>query len=208
MNTRRLLRGLGLLVSLAALAWIGVRFAHSGAFSVFERIEVGAGRLGAALTAAAFAYALALGTLAFAWWRLLTGLSPQPPPKWATLATWCVSQYGKYLPGNVAHYALRHAWSRRHATSHTVLGLAAVIEAALLLLAALALALCFGASELRLPGVDLRIALMLVLAGSIVGAAILYGLSRHGRFARLSLPTLPPTMLASVIACDLSLIHI
>lgn len=204
MSTRRLLRGLGLLLSFAALVWIGVRFAHSDAFSVFERIEVGAWRLGAAVTASAFAYALALGVLAFAWWRLLSGLSPQPPPKGATLATWCVSQYGKYLPGNVAHYALRHAWSRRHATPHAVLGLAALIEAALLLSASLAVALCFGADGLRLPGVDLRVALMLVLAGSLAGAVILYWLRRHGRFAQLSLPTLPPTMLGSVFACDLA----
>ncbi|WP_291192277.1 lysylphosphatidylglycerol synthase domain-containing protein [Dokdonella sp.] len=201
---RRLLRGLGLLVSLAALVWIGLRFAHSDAFSVFERVEVGTWRLGAALAASAVAYALALATLAFAWWRLLVGLSPEPPPKWATLATWCVSQYGKYLPGNVAHYALRHAWSRHHATSHTVLGLAALIEAALLLLTALALALCFGTSSLPLPGVDLRIALVLVLAGSVVGILVLHWLRRHGHFARLSLPRLPPTMLASVFACDLA----
>lgn len=200
---RRLLRGLGLLVSLAALAWIGLRFVQSDAFSVLERIEVGAWQLGAALAASATAYALALGLLAFAWWRLLAGLSPQQPPKGATLATWCVSQYGKYLPGNVAHYALRHAWSRRHATSHTVLGLAALIEAALLLLAALTLALCFGASGLRLPGVDLRLALGLVLAGSAVGAAVLYGLRRHDRFAHLSLPTLPTNAIASAFTCDL-----
>jgi uncharacterized membrane protein YbhN (UPF0104 family) len=204
MNARRLLRALGLLLGLAALAWIGLRFARSDALAVLQHVPAGPWRLGAALALAAVGYALALGALAFAWWRLLAGLAPTAPPAWPTMATWGVSQYGKYLPGNVAHYALRHAWSRRQATPHSVLGLAALLEAALLLLAALALALAGDAPALPLPRLDARLLSGLLLAGLLSGGLVLRWLRRRGGLAGVPLPAVPVPMLAGVFACDLA----
>jgi len=204
MSARRLLRGLGLLLCLAALAWIGMRFVQGGALAVLRHVPVGPVRLGAALALAAVLYAAALGVLAFAWWRLLAGLAPAAPPAWPTMATWSLSQYGKYLPGNVAHYALRHAWSRRHATPHAALGLAAMAEAALLLLAALALALVSGATAIPLPGGDARLAFCLLAAGAVAGGFALYWLRHRGVFDRLPAPTVSLPALASALACYLA----
>lgn len=204
MSPRQLLRTLGLLLCLAALTWIGLRFARSDAISVLRRVPAGPWQLGAALALAAFVYALASGVLAFAWWRLLAGLSPQMPPSRATMATWSISQYGKYLPGNVAHYALRHAWSRRHATPHSVLGLAALVEAVLLLLAALALMLVGDAHGRLLTGLDPRWLFAVLLIALLVGALALHWVRGREGFRKLSLPALPARMLAIVFVCDLT----
>lgn len=204
MSARRLLRGFGLLLCLAALAWIGLRFARSDAFTILRRVPAGPWRLGAALALAASVYALALGALAFAWWCLLAGLSPQAPPPWPTMATWGLTQYGKYLPGNIAHYALRHAWSRRYAIPHATLALAALLEATLLLLAALALALGSDARGLPLPGVDAHLMLGLLLTGLLAGGLGLRWLRRRGGIGGVPLPTLPAPMLAAGLACYLA----
>lgn len=203
-GARRLARGLGLLVALAAVAWIGWRFAQSGALSRLEQIPRAPSQLAATLAALAFAYAGALCVLAYAWWRLLAGLAPEPPPKLPTMTTWAVSQYARYLPGNVAHYALRHAWSRRYATSHAVLGLAALGEAALLLLAALLLTLSGGTSVRLLPGVDARLALASLSAAMLVGLALWRRLRRRGGIRGWTLPELPPAAPVVVFACDLA----
>lgn len=188
MNLRRIVNALGLLLGFAAVAWIGTRFVRSDALSVLQHVPAEPWQLCVTLALAAGGYTAALGLLAYAWWRLLAGLSMLPLPARTTMATWSVSQYGKYLPGNVAHYALRHAWSRRHSIPHASLGLAAVIEAALLLLVALVLALAGGEAELRLPGIDVRLLVLVLVATLFTGLFVLHRLRRK-RIANLTLPS-------------------
>ncbi|HVT33546.1 MAG TPA: lysylphosphatidylglycerol synthase domain-containing protein, partial [Rhodanobacteraceae bacterium] len=102
----------------------------------------------------------------------------KPPRARETIATYAASQYGKYLPGNIAHYALRHAWSRRAGIPHAALGLAAMLEAALLLVAALAASLLGDTERLRVVStLDPRLGIALLVV-------ILVGLSIALRFAR------------------------
>lgn len=190
MNPRRIVRALGLLLGVAAMVWIGVRFIRSDALSVLQHVPAEPWQLCVVLVLAAGGYAAALGLLAYAWWRLLAGLSMLPLPTRTTMATWSVSQYGKYLPGNVAHYALRHVWSRRQSIPHASLGLAAVIEAALLLVVALVLALLAGGeAELPLPGIDVRLLVLMLVATLFTGLFVLHRLRRI-RIANLTLPSI------------------
>ncbi len=203
MNPRRALRALGLTIGLAAVVWILWRFAHSGALSLLASLPSSPLRLGLSLAAAASAYAATLCVLAYAWWRMLASLAPQAPPCVPTMATWATSQYGRYLPGNIAHLALRHVWSRRYAIPHATLGLAAFGEAALLLFVALVLISAAGEKSRLLPGVDAHWLLGLLLAGFVAGLIALAWLRRLGGVRGWVPPRLPPTLLASVLACDL-----
>ena len=179
---RRFLRFSGALVSAAALAWIAVRFERSGALEVLARAPTAPLTLAIAILIGACGYAIAMCLPAVAWWRLVSALSPvSPAPARATMATYAASQYGKYLPGNVAHYALRHAWSRRHGSPHAALGLASVLEAVLLVLAALCLTLLADTQRLRLlSALDPRFAIVLLLLLLVVLAAALHWLRASG----------------------------
>jgi uncharacterized membrane protein YbhN (UPF0104 family) len=188
------IRTCGLLLSAAAAVWIGLRFVQSGALGLLENTPIGGARLVIAVCGAAVAYALALLVLGFSWWRLTTALAPTPLPAYPIIATWSATQYGKYLPGNVAHYALRHAWSRRYGISHGGLGLASILEAALLLIAALGLTLLADTRQLRgLSMLDPRLAIaLLVLLLVFLGVALHVARSRPF-LERFHVPALPPT---------------
>ena len=194
MNARRILRTIGLLLSAAAVAWIAVRFAQSGALDLLERGAVARSRLIASLFFLALGYAAAAVLLAFAWWRLTSALAPGThAPATSTMAAYAVSQYGKYLPGNVAHYAIRHAWSRRYGIPHASLGLASILEAALLLLATLTLTLLADTRSLRaLSSLDPRAAIALLVAILAVLALVLRASRSSRLFGRFRLPALPP----------------
>ena len=193
-TAKQLLRFSGLLLSIAALVWIALRFARSGALELLASAQATAPALAIATAIGACGYALAMCLPALAWWRLVSALSTGSPPRAATtLATYAVSQYGKYLPGNVAHYALRHAWSRREGVPHAALGLAAIIEAALLLAAALTVMLLGDLERLRLVSVlDPRLAIAL-LALMLVALGIALHIARRMHvFERYRMPAPPP----------------
>lgn len=177
---------------------------HSGALDVLEAAPVEPLRLLFVLGASAVAYALALSLLAFAWWRLTKDLSHVGAPARPIMASWAATQYGKYLPGNVAHYAIRHAWSRRYGLTHAGLGLASVLEASLLLIAALGLTLLADTRALRgLSMLDPRLAIALLVA-MIVALGVALRLARSGRFVeRWHVPALPPpaTLVLCLVCC-------
>lgn len=201
---RRGVRAIGLLLSAIAVVWIATRFAQSGAFDLLEQSAVSKGRLVAVLAALALAYAAAAVLLAFAWWRLIATLASGKAVAAApTMAAYAVSQYGKYLPGNIAHYAIRHAWIRRYGMAHASLGLASILEAALLLLAACALTLLGDTRGLRaLSIIDTRAALALLIAGLISLGFSLHALRRGRLRERFHVPVLPPlSVLVLCAAC-------
>jgi uncharacterized membrane protein YbhN (UPF0104 family) len=202
-STRSLVRIAGLAAAAGGVVWIGHRFAESGALELIGRAPVARSSLAFAVVGAAAAYALALSVLALAWWRLTSALSATPAPPRPIMATWAATQYGKYLPGNVAHYALRHAWSRRYGLPHAGLGLASILEAALLLIAALGLTLLADTRQLRgLSMLDPRLAIALLVA-MIVALGIALHFARSRAFLeRWHVPTLPPTTtLVFCLAC-------
>jgi len=199
---RPVLRSCGLLVSALALVWIGFRFSQGDGIAMVRRLPITPVQLVATLLFGALTYAIAMCLPATAWWRLLVGLSPKPPPAPSTLATYAVTQYGKYLPGNVAHYALRHAWSRRYGIPHESLGMAAALEAALLLLAAFSLTLL---ADARGQGIfsflNPRIVIALLLSGLLALWLALHWIRRRGGGGRLHVPALPPSMLLAATTC-------
>jgi glycosyltransferase 2 family protein len=203
MTARRWLRWCGLAISIAAVTWIALRFARGGALDLLRDAPIGRGPLLAALLAAAVAYAFAMFLPAFAWWRLLVAFAAKHPPARPIMATYAVSQYGKYLPGNVAHYALRHAWSRRFELPHAGLALASILEAALLLLAALGLTLLADTRQLALLSqLDPRLAIALLALMLVTLAFALHASRRANLFARLDLPALPSV--AVLVTCLMS----
>ena len=202
MNARKLLRVAGLVISLLAVAWIVMRFVESGALARLADLPIATGVLVSWLVAGAGAYAAAMALPALAWWRIVCGLAPHAPPAWPTMGTYAVSQYGKYLPGNVAHYALRHVWSRRYDIPHASLALASIMEAALLVLGALALIVGAGVQPTALSRlVDPRVAVVAVLLGIVTLALALYWIRRRRLFTCLHVPALPPSMTLAAFAC-------
>lgn len=206
MNARRLLHITGLAISLVAVAWIAMRFVRSGALDLLANAPVTYGRLAVSLLACAAAYAVAAGLLALAWWRLMIALTHRPVPASPIFAAYAVSQYGKYLPGNVVHYAIRHAWSRRYDIPHAALGLASLLEAALLVLAALCLALLADTRQLRVLSIlDPRLAIALLVLILIALGFALRASHRSGWLSRFHVTTLPSApVLAFCLACYLA----
>jgi len=200
---RGILRAIGLLLSAVAVVWISTRFAKSGAFDLLAQESVSRGALVASLAALAAAYSAAAVFLAFAWWQLIAALAPgHRVPATPTMAAYAVSQYGKYLPGNVAHYAIRHAWIRRYGIPHASLGLATMLEAALLVLSALALTLLGDTRGLRaLSIIDTRVALALLVAALVVTGLVILILRNVGARNRLRLPSFPLPALLGCVAC-------
>ena len=108
------------------------------------------------------------------------------------VASYAVTQYGKYLPGNVAHYALRHAWSRRHDIAHSALGLAAILEAVLLLVAAATLTLLTDTRRLAfLAFIEPPLAIVLLVAMIVAIGIALRWANRRDALRRFGVPALP-----------------
>jgi uncharacterized membrane protein YbhN (UPF0104 family) len=203
-SARRIVRMAGLLLSAIAIAWIALRFAQSGALGLLERNSISNGGLVAVIAMLAAAYAAAELFLAIAWWRLIVALAADHDvPAVPTMGAYAVSQYGKYLPGNVAHYAIRHAWIRRYGISHAALALASIVEAALLLLAACALTLLGDTRGLRaLSIIDPRLALASLVVALVALGFFLHALGRGRMRDRFHIPPLPPLRMLSIcIAC-------
>jgi uncharacterized membrane protein YbhN (UPF0104 family) len=198
---RSLIRWCGGALSVLALVWICVRFARSGSLDLLARLQPTPPRL-LAFGLGTMIYFLALGLLAFAWWRMLARFSQRHLPIASTMALYAVSQYGKYLPGNVAHYALRHGWGRRHGLQHESLGLAALLEAILLALVALALSLAVDPLGARaLASINLPMAI-LCLVGAIAALVLAIRWARSSpRMKRWDIPHLGAAALLEAGLC-------
>lgn len=187
---RASIRWIGLSLSIVALVWICVRFARSGNLDLLARLEFTPARL-LAFGLGVTVYFLALCLLAFAWWRMLARFARHELPAASTMALYAISQYGKYLPGNVAHYALRHGWGRRHGLQHQSLGLAALLEAVLLALAALALSLGAGPPGARaLASINPPIAILCLVVAIVALVGAIRWASSSPRMKRWDIPHL------------------
>lgn len=137
---KRLLRWLGGILSVVGVAYIVWRFATTEAIARLLQHGVPEILVLHAMAAVGI-YTAGLVLLSLAWWWLMSAVAPRPPEFAPVAASYATSQFAKYLPGNVGQYLARHAMLRRLQLPHGALLAAAVLEAASLVLAALAWAL-------------------------------------------------------------------
>ena len=95
----------------------------------------------AALATSLALYLIGSILLGFAWVILVRMASADSPHARPLLLGHLRAQVAKYLPGNVFHFAYRHAAARQEGVSHASLAAALGLEAALLLAAAAVIAL-------------------------------------------------------------------
>lgn len=121
---------------MACIGWVMFRLASTGVVARFTTAP-DAAQWWIQIASGAVLYATAVLLLGVAWHALLRALGANAIPASRTLTIYSVSQFGKYLPGSVLQYLGRHAMLRARDVSHRLLVLCALLEAALLVCAAL-----------------------------------------------------------------------
>jgi hypothetical protein len=101
MNWKRFARTAGICLTILAAAFL----AHRIVALELWRQDLDFRRLAPVFALTVPVYAAAVGLLAIAWIVLLGRVAP---PAQSGIAWYLISQFGKYLPGNVAHLAGRH----------------------------------------------------------------------------------------------------
>ncbi len=177
---KQIVRLIGWLLSLAALAFF-FRLIWGTGLSVPGR---GGREIAGVLLLGAVAYGMAVGLLALLWTNLVTTGPPTAVIRMRIAAGYLVSQFAKYLPGNVFQYIGRHMLGRQLGLGHGMLAAAALVEASLLASAVLVLSMTLGQSVLRallpeLPDIPTALALAPLLI-----VPLLAWLPRQGRLLR------------------------
>jgi len=170
----------GLAAALALTAWFGWSLVAADWAGLAALDPV---RIVIACGIGAFAYAALGGLLVLAWRQLLLGFGIEPRGHGRVYA---LSQAMKYLPGNVMHFAGRHAMGRRLGAPHRLLIQAAAAEAVALLVAGAVISLLAGpgladaimaSTGLPMAGFGLVLPAALALLVAIAGV----GRWLHGR---------------------------
>jgi glycosyltransferase 2 family protein len=202
---RRIWRLAGWTISLLALYFFASLIAKEG-------LSLGAGRqwtgLAGVLALSAAAYAASLGVLSWVWVRLLALQDHAAVDRRTTAADYLVSQFSKYIPGNVFQYAVRHTLGRKQGFGHADLAAAAVYEAILLACAVLMVVLALGGETIGsllpdLPGYSPLWALAPLLVLPLIAWLPAF-IARAGRGAWL--PAIPITKLAACLAGHLAFV--
>jgi uncharacterized membrane protein YbhN (UPF0104 family) len=143
-------------------------------------------------------YGLILLLLAKSWQILLRSAGPRPAPECRLVATYALTQFAKYVPGNVFHLAGRHAVLTKKGFSQRSLLVSTLHENLVLILSAT----CLGAVLLILfPGASLTAALhgtgvppvllspaaRTVSAIAVLGAVTWIAAATFRRFARVDI---------------------
>jgi hypothetical protein len=190
-----IVRGAGLVLTLAALVFVGIRIADSSSLLADDFTSP---RFVAALVCCAVLYALLCSLIAFAWVILVR--AADHGDKLTTregLIIFGRSQILKYLPSNVLHLVGRYGMAHTAGASHAALIFAMAAETALLIAAASAIAIV-----LALPLVLRHVAealgqssILLVVLGTlgILVAGSLWWVRRRSRLK----PKLGLTILAA-----------
>lgn len=191
---KRLLRPVGLvlgLVATAAFVWYAARVLQAQDLSRFT-----SARGIAAVAFAALCYATIIPTSAFAWGALLRGCG-DPHPRRSLVEILAISQFAKYIPGNVGAHLGRAGMALARGMVPRALLSSLVAETVL----AVAAALLVGAAGLALSGIgpglvaDGPLGRGLATAAWVLGALFLMGLS-----LRLGLRLLPEAYRARLTA--------
>ena len=177
-RARLRLHRLGTLLGLAGVAFVAQRL-----FAYQAELTLGAFGGGALLASflLSLAYAGAGVCLVLGWHALLSFLAAPQKLAW-TLRTYAVTQLARYLPGNVFQYAGRQAAGAAAGIPHGVLIRSAVLELALISLAAACFAPLIAPS--LLPAIPAGWAIVLfALAVSGFGAVLILRAPRDIRRA-------------------------
>lgn len=162
------------MLAVAGCAYVAQRAWYSASGSGLRWPAAGAAALALA------SCTLAMAALACGWYALLRASGAQIA--WSSaLRAYARSQPAKYLPGNVLHFAARHAFGRADGSAHGPLLSAAALEAASLVGIALLTCASLAPGEM-LANVGLqRWPPMLAGATALLTCAILVGRSRGAR---------------------------
>ena len=164
MNWKRWVRFAGTCLALAAAAFMVQRLI---ALEIWHQ-NLACHHIAWVLMAAAPVYAIGVAILAVAWMVLL---GREAPPAQLSVAWYLLSQFGKYLPGNVAHLAGRHIlFAGRHVRQSTLLA-AATVEAGLLVASGATIAVVFSPTQIY-RALDQSLPAAVVTAGLIVLLAL------------------------------------
>lgn len=140
----------------------------------------------AEVAALAVGYGFLLLIVGEAWHRLISDFARRPLPRRLTIASYALSQLGKYVPGNIFAYVGRHAYMVRGGVANAALLKAVSWEIVFLLGAATLVATVtfslFPMSIAFLPADALRIAALVAAGGAVVTGI---GLLASPRFARV-----------------------
>jgi hypothetical protein len=139
-GSRIALKVIAWLLSLAALGFFANRLSNAGLPAGWYRDPA---LIGATL-AGTLLYAVSVGMLAIAWNLLL-----QAPLNRCDLSIYLISQFAKYIPGNVLQFAGRHVLGRQSGHDHGPLAAAAAFEIGSLLGVSCGLLLLLGQPTLQ-----------------------------------------------------------
>lgn len=128
-NLKRALHWAGVLLCIAAVLFFAREIRDAG----LRLPPGGALRAAGLLSCAGLLYAAGVGLLAMSWSGLVLGRHPPQRMRNEVISSYLISQFGKYLPGNVFQYVGRHALGRRLGIAHRTLASAAVFETGMLL---------------------------------------------------------------------------
>ena len=183
-------------LGIACLVYVAHRFASSMSWQIVVANNHD-GRLIARVSLSIAIYAAGVLALALAWICLVRAFAA-PMANSVIVSTYLVTQFGKYIPGNVAQYIGRHALLRRVGIDHAVLVACSLLEMVSLGVAA---SLFAGRLALHLPWPKLpplAVAVGLVIIAAFFLAAFLLR-SRWSWIARRMVAPQPPWLLAALV---------
>jgi len=162
--------------------WVGAALAVIAILFLLAQFNEHAGQISESqfrdawmrVLAAAFGYFVCGVPLGAIWWLTVRCSGQTEPPAWVCIQVHMASQLGKYLPGNVAHFAARHWMMRNRGSENLGLIAAGLLEALVLVAAAalLAVAVLRPAVQIVLGwAIPPMLELLLVLAGLIAVVA-------------------------------------
>ena len=170
-GNRRWIRWIGALLALAATVFLFVQFReHASQLSV-DQLRQSWGRV----LLAAIGYFLCGIPLGIIWWLSVRGSGANSPSALGSALVHMASQLGKYLPGNLGHFAARHWMMRNRGAPDGALITAGILEALVLVIAAAVLGVAVirpaaeNLLEIEIPFIVQFVGLLLVL---LMGVAI------------------------------------
>ncbi len=177
----------GILVTIGALIFVTIAVLRS-----FGQLQADLNKPGflAAIAIGSFAYALLLVLLAIAWRGLLVAIDGPVVPFGAALGIYARTQVYKYLPSNVLHMVGRYVEARRAGASHQALGVAQLVEIALLTaaggLVAVVLALPLLRSQLRHYDLEHWLLPIIVIGCTAIATGLIALVARRLEVRRLA----------------------